>query len=187
MERWTNFTLSRDLCKTLKNKLGTIDVIVLGDWNIQCLDQKGAVSEEWGEKREPEGAKDVNVQNAGVHFGFLDKWGAEDWIAHFATKVENTRILVTESVVQKSRIDHIYVSCPKLYENGGVSDCLGSDHHLVRICMNEGNRSKSKSRVRKSPKWNLARLRGPESEVNAFELSKELENLYKDLISDRQN
>ena len=85
---------------------------------MQSTDKKGEVSEIWGVKREPHGAHNIGMADViDEHINFLDTWEAEDWIAHFAPEVINTRY---QKSSKPSRIDHIYVSKPKLYADGRV-------------------------------------------------------------------
>ena len=68
-----------ELCKMYRAKKGVLDVILLGDLNVQVTDMKERVSEGWGERDEPVGAKDIGTKEEREAFvKCCDAFGAAD-------------------------------------------------------------------------------------------------------------
>ena len=163
-----------ELCKMYRAKKGVLDVILLGDLNVQETDMKELVSEAWGNRAEPMGARNIGTKEEREAFmKCCDAFKAADWHAHRHPGV-NTRVQVTAKTEQRSRIDHMIVTKPNLYHAGGVVEekWSESDHRYLWLRIGNWGRIQ-KERIGRSKElvWDVAKLSGPGADKYSTDLA----------------
>ena len=163
------------VCKKYRSKRGVLDVILMGDLNVQTVDIFEEVSPMWGgSRKEPEGARNVGSQGERKAFiDSCDEFGGADFHAHHCQGY-NTRICQTDKTNEQSRIDHMIVSKPELYSASGVQEEIwcDSDHRYLWLRVGNWGRVQSQPVARSKERvWNTNKLTGKDAEENIEELA----------------